>query len=172
MRTLSSGFFLLIVSNVLAQTVKFSKISEAQDSTGLYNCIYSIQIYNNTDIPICIPVSLSFGYAPNLYDTIEVADIYPIDDSIVTFSLYYSKYEIERSFARYPAIPVVITPGTYFLTNIWFKKSEKNIKAYLALKCSYDKKLDYYKINDLFMNNPKYVWMNEVNFIDTNYPIY
>ncbi len=156
----------LICGNAFCQDVKFVRIGEDKSEF-----IYRLELYNNTNTPICIPMSLSFGYTVNLNDTVEVANIYPANDSSVTFSLYYTKSDIEGSSARYPAVPVIVNPSTYILANIRFKGVEGK-KVLLELKLSNDKNLDYYKIRSSFENEPKYRWMDKLKFIDKNYLIF
>ena len=161
---------LIIYTSGFCQDIRFTKIGESKSKNDLDECIYRLELYNNTNSPICIPVSLSFGFTVNLNDTVEVSNIYPASGSSVIFSLYYAKSDIEGSSARYPAIPVIVNPNTYLLTNIRFAKV-KGGKMFLKLKCSYNKKLDYYKIISSFKKEPKYKWMDNLNFIDKKYPI-
>jgi hypothetical protein len=161
----------LIWTNGFCQDVNFTKIGETRTKEGPSELIYRVELYNNTNSPICIPVSLSFGFTVNLNDTVEVGNIYPAIDSSVTFSLYYIKSDIEGSSARYPAVPVIVNPNTYVLTNIKFT-NVKGKRMFLELKCSYDKNLDYYKIRSSFENEPKYKWMDKLNLIDKKYLIF
>ncbi|MCX8020823.1 MAG: hypothetical protein N2747_10050 [Chitinophagaceae bacterium] len=169
-------FFLSLIITItytigFCQDVKFTELGESKSKSGLDECIYRLELFNNTNSPICIPVSLSFGFTVNLNDTVEVKNIYPANDSSVTFSLYYTKSELEGSSVRYPAVPVLINPNTYVLTNVRFEKIKEK-KMFLELKCSYDKNLDYYKIRSSFENEPKYKWMDKLSFVDKKYPIY
>lgn len=163
---------LLLAGNVYSQSVNFTKLtgSAVNNQSDQYT-YYKVEIFNNTDIPICIPVSLSFGISANIYDTIEVTDIYTADDSIRTLSLYYTKDELAGSSARYPARPVVINPSTYFITNIKFAASYISQKIFLELMCSYGKGLDYNKILTSFNNQPKYMWMDNLSFIVKKYSL-
>ena len=173
MRTNLIFIFLMIVNSAYSQTIKFSKTNETASKNGVSaECVYRIEIYNNTNVPICIPVSLSFGLSADINDTLEVINIYPANDSVLTFSLYYSKSDIKGSSTRYPAAPIVINPSTYFLTNIKFIKTQLHQKAFLELNCSYDKGLEYNKIYASFNKNPKYIWMDKLNFINKKYSIY
>lgn len=160
--------FLIISTNGFCQDVAFTKISELKSNSGLEECIYQLKLFNNTNRPICIPFSLSFGLTVNLDDTIDVSNIHPLIDSSITFSLYYTKFEIEGSSTRYPAIPVIVNPNTYVLTNIRFT-SIKGMKLFLELKYSNDKNLDYYKIRSSFEKEAKYKWMDRLTFIDKKY---
>src|SRR5687768_15618343 len=130
---------IFIYTNGFCQDLMFTKIGESISKNGSEECIYRLELYNNTNSPICIPVSLSFGLTVNLNDTVEVANIYPAIDSSVIFSLYYTKSDIEGSSARYPGVPVIVNPNTYILTNIRLTKI-KGKKMFLELKCTYDKK--------------------------------
>jgi hypothetical protein len=105
-----------------------------------------------------------------LYDTVEVVSIYPAVDSSITFSLYYTKKEMEGSSARYAAIPVILNPCTYLSTHITFTRP-KGKGIFLELKYSYDKNLDFYKIWTSFENEPQYKWMDNLNFVDKKYSI-
>src|SRR5881394_3949082 len=101
-------YSLLILSiNSYCQEVKFSKIQEITLKNGSKECIYQVEVYNDTNNPICFPVSLSFGYSFTDLDTGEVINIYPAIDSIVTLSLYYAKADITGSSIKYPALPVI-----------------------------------------------------------------
>jgi len=161
----------IIYTNVFCQDVKITKIGESISERGSDECIYRVELFNYTNTPICIPMSLTFGYTVNLNDTVDVVNIYPANDSSIIFSLYYTKSDIEGSSARYPAIPVIVNPNTYVLTNIKFEKIKEK-KMFLELKCSYDKKLDYYKIRSSFENEPKYKWMDSIKFVNKRYPIF
>jgi len=161
---------LILCNKGFCQDVKFTTIGKTISKNDLNECIYRVEIYNNTNSPICIPVSLSFGFSINLNDTIEVTNIYPARDSAVFFSLYYTKSDIEGSSARYAATPVIVNPNTYLLTNIRFVKTEGK-QIFLELKCSYDKGLDYHKIRQTFENEPRYKWMDNLDFVDKKYPI-
>jgi hypothetical protein len=164
---LTFSFFWL---NGFGQQVKLTNIGTCH-SKGDSNAIYTVEIFNNTNAPICIPVSLSFGSIVNLADTVEVTNIYPSTDSAVVFSLYYSKSDLEESSMRYPAVPIIINPNTYFLTNIKFNKPQRK-KVYLELNFSFDKNLDFQKIRSSFENEPKYRWMNDLNFIEKKYLLF
>lgn len=161
---------LILCGNGFCQEVNFAKISKTVSKDGLNEYMYRVEVYNNTSKPICIPVSLSFGLAVNLDDTVEVVNIYPARDSSLFFSLYYAKSDIEGSSARYAATPVIVNPNTYLLVNIRFVKAEGK-QMFLELKYSYDKNLDYRKIRASFENEPRYKWMDDLNFVDKIYPI-
>jgi hypothetical protein len=163
---------LLILSvSSYSQDVKFSKIQEIALKNGSKECIYQVEVYNDTNNPICFPVSLSFGFTFNDLDTGEVVNIYPAIDSIVTLSLYYAKADISGSSAKYPALPVIINPNTYAVSNIKFEKPE-NKHVYLELKYSNDTDLDYHQINKSFQNEPMYRWMDKLHFVNNKFFIF
>lgn len=170
MRFVFLCIFSILNITLFCQSIQFMKVNEIISNQGLCKYVYKVEVYNNTNRPICIPVSLSFGYTVNLYDTVDVVSIYPAVDSSVIFSLYYTKSDIEGSSARYPAIPVILNPCTYLSTYIIFKKP-KGKSMFLELKYSYDKNLDFYKIWTSFENEPQYKWMDDLNFVDKKYPI-
>lgn len=161
---------LILCGNGFCQKINFTKISKTISKDGLYEYIYRVEVYNNTNKPMCIPVSLSFGLAVNLDDTVEVANIYPARDSGLFFSLYYAKSDIGGSSARYAATPVIVNPNTYLLVKIRFVKAEEK-QMFLELKYSYDKDLDYNKIRASFENEPRYKWMDDLDFVDKIYSI-
>jgi len=156
-------YSLLILSlNSYSQDVKFSKIQEITLKNGSNQCVYRVEIYNDTNNPICVPVSLSFGYSFTALDTAEVVNIYVANDSIITLSLYYAKADISGSSAKYPALPVIINPNTYAVANIKFEKPE-NKHVYLELAYANDTDLDYHQIWKSFENEPMYRWMEKLN---------
>jgi hypothetical protein len=161
---------LSICSVGFGQDIKFTKISETKLGNGSWEYVYNIELYNDNSTPICIPVSFAFGLTADLSDTVDVSNIYPASDTSLTFSLYYAK-SLEGSSTRYPAIPVIINPGTYFITNIRFIKSQRK-STILELKYSADKNLDYYKILSSFGKSPKYMWMDKLNFKDKKYSFF
>jgi hypothetical protein len=161
---------LIICIGGFSQTMKFTQLSERMLNNNNYEYVYKVELYNDNNIPICIPVSLSFGFVANLDDTIEVSNIYPASDSTLTFSLYYTKSDIEGSSTRYPATPIVLNPGTYLLTNVRFEKTKVK-KIFLELKYAEDKNFEYNKIWSSYENNPRYKWMDDLNFVDKKFPI-
>lgn len=159
--------FLCICGNGFSQDIKFTKLKEVKLSNGSYNYVYKIELYNDNRTPICVPVSFAFGLTADLSDTVDVTNIFPASDTSLTFSLYYAK-SLEGSSTRYPAVPVIINPGTYLITNISFVKSE-GTRTILELKYSADKSIEYNKILSLFGESPKYKWMDKLNFKDKKY---
>ena len=156
------GGLLILSVSCYCQEVEFCKIREISFKNGPNQCVYRVQIYNGTQNPICIPVSLSFGFSFTDLDTAEVVNIYPAIDSIVTLSLYYAKDDISGSSTKYPALPVIINPATYAIANIRFEKPE-NKHVYLELAYSNDTDLDYHQIRNSFENEPMYRWMEKLN---------
>jgi|GEM_PF-3039795 len=85
------AFLLLICSNALSQQITTLKLQEQSAGENALVNTYSVRIYNNTDKPICVPVSNSFAYRMNVNDTLELEDIYSERDSVVVVSLFWSK---------------------------------------------------------------------------------
>jgi hypothetical protein len=155
----------------IGQIIQFTKILETKVNGFSYDCIYRVQLYNNKESPICIPVSLSFGLMASIDDTVQLSNVYPANDSILVLSFQYAKADLEGSATRYPALPIVLNPGTYLLTNVRFTK-ENGKKTILELKYSHDKQIDYGKIWSVFKNGPKYKWMDSLNFVNQRYQIF
>jgi hypothetical protein len=171
MRIISLFFCMVICKNSYTQILRFTKLNDAKHKDSSIAYTYNLELYNNTNIPLCIPVSLSYGRTANLQDTVDLAGIYQEDDSVLVLSLYYSKIDIRSSYTRYPAVPVIVNPGTYFLTNFTFSLNPRNKFFYLDLKVCYQK-FDFQKVINDFQNKPQYEWMEELGFIDTKYPIF
>src|SRR5678816_1746137 len=157
--------FLILSVSSYCQDVKFAKVQQITLENGSNQCVYRVEIYNDTNDPICIPVSLSFGYSFTALDTGELVNIYPAIDSIVTLSLYYAKTDITGSAVKYPALPVIINPNTYAVANIKFEKPE-NKHVYLELTYSDDEDLDYHEIWKSFGNEPMWRWMEKLQNIE------
>jgi hypothetical protein len=146
------------------------KVGNSVSKEGLTEYFYKVEIYNNTNKPICIPVSLSFGVEIDCEDTVEVVNIYSASDTALFFSLCYTKSEFEGSKTRYSASPMIINPQTYFSTNIRFVNNRSK-KMYLVLKYSNDKNIDYKEIRASFESKPQYEWMDTLNFYDKKFQI-
>ena len=165
----------LILTNVFtychSQHLAFIKLNESASTKGGLECIYRVEIYNNTNKPFCVPISLAFGYTVSSSDTVEVINTSGGSDTSETFSLYYTKSDLEGSKARYPAIPVLLNPNTYLITNIKFRKAGHKKIYFLKLEYSKDEKLDFYKIFSSYQNEPMFKWMDDLNFTTKNYLI-
>lgn len=165
------SILLLICNSALSQQVKLFKIGENKTKNVTIVNIYSVRIYNNTDKPICIPVSNYFAYKMNAEDTLELADIYSGKDSIIVVSLFWAKRDLEINPQQMPSYPVVINPRTYLLTNIKFEKKSNIKEIYFEFKHSFDPNLDYQKISSSYNTEPKFVWKKYMKFIETRVPI-
>ncbi|GAA4743687.1 hypothetical protein [Flavisolibacter ginsenosidimutans] len=158
---------LLLLCNVaLSQEVKIIKTGEGKISGQSAVNYYSVSIYNNTDKPICVPVSNYFSYRMNTNDTLELGGVYSEKDSIIVVSLFWSKKDLEIDPQQMPGYPVVINPRTYLLTNILFHRSSNIKGAYFEFKYSFGPNLDYQKISSSYNAEPKFRWMKTLKFIE------
>jgi hypothetical protein len=164
-------FLFLLCNSALSQQVKLFKIGENKTKKSTDVNIYGVRIYNNTDNPICVPVSNYFVYRINVNDTLELADIYNENDSVIVVSLFWAKKDLDVDPQQMPSYPVVINPRTYLLTNIMFAKKSNIKKIYFEFKHSFGPNLDYQKISSSYNKQPKFVWKKGMKFIETRIPI-
>jgi len=163
--------FLLICNSALSQQVKLFKIGENKTTNATVINIYGVRIYNNTDKPICVPVSNYFAFRVNVNDTLELADIYNEKDSVIVASLFWAKKDLEIDPQQMPSYPVVVNPRTYLLTNIMFAKKSNVKEIYFEFKHSFGPNLDYQKIISSYNTQPKFLWKKSMKFIETRLPI-
>lgn len=157
---------LLLCNAALSQEVRIIKTGEEKAPGGSAVNYYSVSIYNNTDKPICVPVSNYFAYRMNMNDTLELGDIYNEKDSIVVVSLFWSKKDLEIDPQQMPSYPVIINPRTYLLTNIMFNRNSIIREAYFDFKHSFGPDLDYQKISSSYNAEPKFRWKKTLKFIE------
>ena len=158
-------FLLFIWSNSFSQQVRLSKAGEQRIANKIY-LIYNLIVYNNTNKPICVPVSNHFAYRMNVNDTLELGDIYSEKDSLIVVSLFWSKQDLEIDPQQIPSYPVVLNPRTYLLTNIMFTKDTIIKETYFEFKYTFGPELDYQKISSSYYTEPKFVWRRGLKFID------
>jgi hypothetical protein len=160
-------FLLLICSNALSQQIKVLKLQEQSTDNNASVNTYSVRIYNNTDKPICIPVSNSFAYRMNVNDTLELGDIYSERDSAIVVSLFWSKKDLEIDPQQMPSYPVILNPRTYLLTNIKFVKPSNTKEIFFEFRHSFGPDLDYQRISTSYSSEPKFIWKKSLKFIET-----
>jgi hypothetical protein len=160
-------FLLLICSSALSQQVTVFKLREQNIENNAFVNIYSVRIYNNTDKPICVPVSSYFVNRMNVNDTLELGDIYDEKDSVIVVSLFWSKKDLAIDPQQMPSYPVIINPRTYLLTNIKFTKPSNTREIFFEFKHSFGPDLDYQKISASYSSEPKFVWKKSLKFIET-----
>ena len=160
-------FLLLICSSALSQQVKVFKLREQSIENNAYVNTYSVQIYNNTDKPICVPISNYFAYRMNVNDTLELGDMDDGKDSSIVVSLFWSKKDLEIDPQQMSSYPVILNPRTYLLTNIKFTKASNTKEIFFEFKHSFGPDLDYQKINASYSSQSKFVWKKSLKFIET-----
>ncbi|MBP7555164.1 MAG: hypothetical protein KA821_02790 [Chitinophagaceae bacterium] len=161
------AFLLLICSNAVSQQITVLKLQEQSTGNNTLENTYGVRIYNNTDKPICIPISNSFAYRMNINDTLELGDIYSEKDSVVVVSLFWSKKDLEIDPQQMPSYPIILNPRTYLLTNIKFVKPLNTKEIFFEFKHSFGPNLDYQRISALYNSEPKFIWKKSLKFIET-----
>ena len=163
-------FLLLIYSNVFSQKIELFKLGEESLTSTTSLNIYSVRIFNNTDQPICVPVSEYFYHRISANDTLELGNISNKNEIIIA-SLFWSKEDLEIDPQQMASYPVILNPSTYLLTNIKVVKSKDIKEIYFDFKHSFGPDLDYRKIIFSYNKEPKFRWKKSLKFIESRIPI-
>lgn len=159
----------MVCSTAFAQQVAVTKISERPSANGTLS-IYTVRIHNNTNKPICIPVSLDFANRLNEHDILNLGDILQDEDSAIAVSLFWSKPDLEEDPQQKPSYPVVLNPRTYLITNISLEKIP-SVKAIQFEFMHAFQGVDYEKIARSYETEPRFFWMRSLKFIKDRIPI-
>jgi len=172
MTTKMFPLLLMICTNSFCQEIQLNKLSDKKMADGSFINFYSLKIYNNTDKPICVPVSIFFAHRVNFNDTLELVDIYnDQEDSVVEVGLVWAKKDLDTNPQQMESYPIVLNPGTYIATNVAISKGTITKKIYFDFRHSFGPDLNYQKISSSYNTEPKFVWKKSLMFIEKKVPM-